>query len=67
MSLPTSGETFAVLIEHLRKAQETAAMLGHLKADEDKHLSHGWLGISELLRRMVHQVTELATKGRILQ
>lgn len=62
MSVPTEGEEFAKLIEHLRKAQENSAMLGHLaKANDENLRAHGWLGISELLNKMVHQVTKLAT------
>jgi hypothetical protein len=62
MSLPTEAEVFAQLLEHLRKAQEASATLGHLTADNDKLRSHGWLGISELLKRMVVQVTKLAMR-----
>lgn len=62
MSLPTESETFAKLLEHLRKAQEEAATLGHLCADNEPTRSHGWLGISELLGRMVVQTTKLAMR-----
>ena len=62
-SMVTSGEAFAQLIEYLRKAEEAAAMLAHLKADEDKLVSKGWLGVAEMLKRTCHQVTQLATRG----
>jgi hypothetical protein len=62
MSLPTEAEVFAQLLEHLRKAQEAAATLGHLCADNEPTRSHGWLGVSELLRNMVRQVTKLAMR-----
>jgi len=65
MSIPSKGEKFTELIEHLRKAQEAAAMLGHLHADEDSLLSQGWLAISEMLKLTVHNVTKLATRGKI--
>jgi hypothetical protein len=65
MSLPSEAEKFSELIEHLRKAAEAAYTLGHLCADEDETKSHGWLGIGQLLERMVTQVTRLATHGRI--
>jgi len=65
MTLPTKGEKFAELIERLRLAEEAAAMLGHLHADEDKTMSHGWLGVSQLLNRTVKAVTDLATRGHI--
>lgn len=64
MAIPTKTEKFSELIEHLRKAAEASAMLGHLHADEDKLISHGYLGISQLLDKVVLQVTQLATKGR---
>lgn len=65
MSLPTKSEKFSELVEHLRKAQEAAAMLGHLTIDEDKLIATGWRGVAELMGRMVIQVTALATKGRL--
>lgn len=65
---PTKGLVFAQLIEQLRLAQEAAALLGHLHNTEDnqmdKILAHGWLGISELLKRLTHRVTEMA-KGSL--
>lgn len=62
--IPTRGLAFSKLCEHLREAQDAAAMLAHLHNTEgsamDRTLAHGWLGIEELLKRMVHQVTALA-------
>ena len=63
--IPTKGEKFAELVEYLRKAEEASAMLGHLHADEDKLVSHGWLAVSELLHTVVIKVTDLATGGKI--
>jgi aromatic ring-cleaving dioxygenase len=67
MSIPTKSEEFAKLIEHLRKAQEASAMLAHLNnADGDKMgalIARGWLGVEEMLKMTVHNVTQLATKG----
>jgi hypothetical protein len=63
MSIPTKGETFAKLLEHLRYAQEDAAMLAHLTNEGDKMsqtLAKGWLGVSELLKKVQWQVTKLA-------
>jgi hypothetical protein len=64
MSIPTRGETYAKLMEHLRYAQEDAAMMAHLLNTEsgpmDTLLAKGWLGISELLKMMQHKVTALA-------
>ena len=62
MSVPTSGEAFARLTEHLRKAQEEAAMIAHLEAANDqRRKAKGWLSVSENLKRMVRVVTMLAT------
>ena len=63
MSIPTKGETFAKLIEHLRRAQEDAAMMAHLIRDDDKLIAQGWVAISEMLKKTVHNVTKLATRG----
>ncbi len=67
MSVPTRGETYARLIEHLRLAQESAATMAHLhNADGDAPgmvLGRGWLNISELIRKMQFSVTELAKRG----
>lgn len=67
MPIPTRGETYSRLLEHLRKAQEESAMMGHLLsaegAKEDKVLGNAWITISELLKQMQHNVTQLATRG----
>lgn len=69
MSTPSVGEKFAELIEHLRRAQEAAAMLGHLHADDGgsrgKSMHLGWLAVSEGLKQTQKLVTNLATKGRL--
>lgn len=63
MTVPTTGETFAILIEHLRKAQESAAMMAHLVRDDDRLKAQGWLAVSEMLKKTAHTVTKLATRG----
>lgn len=66
--LPTVALMYEQMIEHLRQAQENAAMCAHLIATEDtirdKLISKGWLAIAELLRQMELKVTELA-QGRL--
>jgi hypothetical protein len=62
MSVPTPGEQFTILIEHLTKAQEAAAMLAHLTRDDDKLHAQGWLAISEMLKLTKHKVTDLARR-----
>lgn len=63
MSVPTKGEEFAKMLEHIRLAAECAATIAHLTRDEDALHSKGWLGIEQLLQRMVTMVTSLATRG----
>lgn len=64
MSVPTQGESFAKLLEYLRKAQEESATMGHLTGLQgsamDQLLAKGWYGISELLGQVCIQVTKLA-------
>lgn len=56
--------TYSRLCEHLRLAAEACYVLGHLrKANGDELIGTGFLGIGQLLDRMVGQVTTLATKG----
>lgn len=63
MTPPSKGEEFAKLIEFLRRAQESAAMLSHLYADESKVKSTGWMAISEGMKLMQKNCTDIATKG----
>lgn len=64
MSVPSKGEAFAALIDHLRNAQEQAAVLGHLAhSNQDRRLGDAWLNVSELLKLTQHHITDLATKG----
>lgn len=75
MSLPERAILFQLLIEHLRKAQEEAAMIAHLHqansgvlirggADKEKTLALGWLTISEALKLMQSKVIQLG-QGRM--
>lgn len=64
MSVPSKGEAFAILLDHLRYAQEQAATLGHLAySDQDHTLGEAWLQVSENLRRAQDIIMRLATKG----
>lgn len=67
-SVPTQGEQFTKLLHHLRSAQDDAAMLAHLTraqgSKKDHSVADGWIAVSELLKRLVYQVTELA-KGKL--
>ena len=68
MSPPTKGESYARLIEHLRLAQEDAAMLMHLtNADGDAPgtvIARGWWHVTEHLKDMQEHITKLA-KGNL--
>lgn len=59
--------TYSRLTEHLRLAAEAAYVLGHLrKANDDELIGSGWLGIGQLLEKMVGQVTSLAMRGKLI-
>lgn len=62
MTVPSSGETFAKLIHHIREAQSCAATMSHLEGLNQGNalIVKGWLGISELLGRLVIRITEIA-------
>ena len=70
MTIPTIGgvatrsESYTKLLHHLIECQELTAVMAHLHNTEDnkmdKLLAKGWLGMSELFKRMQGQVTELA-------
>jgi hypothetical protein len=66
MSVPTEGEIYAQLIEHLRLAQENAATLSHLTGFQRDRpgVANGWLAVSEGLKRFQRTVIQIAT-GRL--
>lgn len=65
MNIPTESEAFSRLIDHLRLAEEEAYKLMHLARMNNRNpLADGWFSVGELLKRMIFQVTMLATKGR---
>lgn len=68
MTVPTSGEEFTKFIHHITEAQSVAYMLAHLARAQgnsrDSALADGWFSVGELLKRLNHQVTELA-KGKL--
>lgn len=63
MSLPTKGEEFSKIIEYLRKAQESMAMLAHLYRDESPLMAKGWLAWSEQMGNIVTVITKFAKRG----
>jgi len=60
----TRDEAYRQLTHHLREAADFAAMLSHLHKTEDSNMdilmAKGWLGVHELILRMIHQITSLA-------
>lgn len=63
MGVPTQGEEFSKLIENLRKAQESSAMLSHLAGEnQETKLKIGWLHVSENLKKMQKLVIDMASK-----
>ncbi len=62
--VPTRGDAYAKLIHHLSEAADQAAVLSHLHNTEDtqmeKLMAKGWLGVHELIMRMMTQITKLA-------
>lgn len=61
---PSRALVYAKLLEHIREAQDLAALMAHLHNTEgndmDKLLAKGWLGMSELFKLTAYQITELA-------
>jgi hypothetical protein len=65
MSVPTSGETFAKLIHHMREVQDCLAMMSHLDGlNDNPDRSKRWLAMEESFKRMIHTMTQLA-QGRM--
>jgi len=65
MSIPTTGETFAKLLETVRMAEEHSAMMAHLvNAQGDSELAKSWLIISEKFKHMQNPIIKLA-QGRM--
>lgn len=61
MNLPTPAEEYAKLIEYIRLSQECAARLAHLEAQNTPLKAQQWLAVSELFKRLGHQITSIAT------
>ncbi|MDE2107066.1 MAG: hypothetical protein KGL39_58205 [Patescibacteria group bacterium] len=67
MAVPRRSEVLEKLTHHLREAQECAAMVAHITNEAGTPLERenavGWLTVSEMIKRMIHQVQMFATKG----
>lgn len=68
MSVPSRGEVFHRLIDHIKQLIDCCALMAHLHntegSDKDKKLAVGWLMMSELFKKLQHQVTLLG-QGRL--
>lgn len=61
---PSTDDTFVILIEHVRLAEEAAYALGHLyKAQGDDMKGQGFLAVGEMFKYTVVNITNLATKS----
>lgn len=65
--LPTVGLVYARLHERLIGCQEDCAMISHLiraqsSSRKDAALADGWHALSEMLKRMDYQITQLAMR-----
>ena len=58
---PSEADTFAQLLEHLRLAQECAAVIGHLRKANDDHITGDmWILVAEMFKKTEKRVTQLA-------
>jgi len=64
----SEADTFSKLLEHLREAQESCYMLGHLrKANDDLLNGQGWIAVGEMLKMTIRNVTRLAAGRGTIQ
>ncbi len=68
MAVPSKGEVFSKMLDHLRDAQSCASTLAHLyRADSGgiaMQLSRGWLLIEDLINKLCHKIT-LMGQGKL--
>jgi len=61
MSVPTEGECYARLMEHIIRCEEESAMLAHLcNANDHRSKALQWLNVSEFFRQMQVKLTSIA-------
>lgn len=61
--VPDTALTYKKLVDHLREAQDCAAVLGHLHGPNDQLHGQGWLAVSEQLGNMTSIIAQLAARG----
>lgn len=68
MSVPSRGEVFAKTTDLIRQLIDVCAIMAHLHqtegSDKDKKLALGWLMMSEMFKKVQHQVILLG-QGRL--
>ena len=69
MSIPTQGEAFSLLLHHLDEMMNQTFIIAHLtraqsNTGKDRALADGWIAVGELMKRMRHQLVEMA-KGKL--
>ncbi len=61
MTIPTEGEAYTKLMDHLRLAQESCATLANLAGCHSRpQLQRQWLTIEDFFKSVQHKVTLLA-------
>ncbi len=60
----SEADTFAQLLEYLRMAEEACYTIGHLrKANDDSLSGDSWIVVGQMLRKMLYNITQLATSS----
>lgn len=63
--LPSEGLLYSQITEKIRELIELLNMMGHIKkANDNELIGSGFLGIAEVMEKILHQVTKLA-QGRL--
>ena len=63
MQVPTEGDEYAKMMEHLIKVQECASMLAHLSNNygpKGRSRAIGWLAVEQQMKLIQATVTKLA-------
>lgn len=69
MSVPTQAEVLMRILHHIDEIQSDCATYAHLtrsmsSSAKDAALADGWIALSEMFKRVRHQVVEIA-KGKL--
>lgn len=69
MGVPTQAEVLMRILDNIDRIQSDCATYAHLtrsmsSSRKDAALADGWIALSEMFKRIRHQVTEIA-KGKL--